>query len=245
MNEEAYESLLMYKVQLEKDCLFIEQEYYLKFGDALVELLKLKLFCAELKEKIAYCQKMKNQGLTPDEKEMNGYVKKHCAEAYFDYISATRKKKHAEICRDSPLLSPEAVDKLKFLFPSLMKMVHPDMHPERVDDPLASSIYGYALTAYKENNLPRMVELFDLARLHFKEGKIEVDGLEEKIAALKEKIHEIETSNPYLYHVYLDDPDKGKELLQDLSKQSEEDESFSVELETRLALLLSKKVGEA
>ena len=245
MSLEEYESLLMYKAQLEKDCRFIEQEYYLKFGDALLALLKLKLACAELKAKIAYCQKMRNQGLSPNEEEMNAYAKSNCTEAYFDYISAVGKKKQAETCHDGPFLSPESMDKLKSLFRSLMKMVHPDLHPERSNDPLAYSVYDHALKAYKDNDLPRLVELFDLARLHFKEEETEIEDLEEKIEAAKEQIHEIETTNPYLYHIYLDDADKGKELLGDLSRQCGEYESFKDELEGRLALLLPKKVGEA
>ncbi len=245
MNLKEYESLLMYKAQLEKDCRFIEQEYYLKFGEPLLALLKLKLACAELKAKIAYCQKMRNQGLSPNEEEMNAYAKSNCTEAYFEYISAAGKKRHAEACHDGLFLDPESMDKLRSLFRSLVKMVHPDLHPERASDPLAYSVYDHALKAYKDNDLPRLIELFDLARLHFKEEEAEIEDLEEKIEAAKEQIHEIETTNPYLYHVYLDDADKGKELLIDLSKQSQEYESFKGELEGRLALLLSRKVGEA
>ena len=245
MNEDVYESLLLYKVELEKECLAIEREYYLVFGEPLLKLLKLKLSCAEAKQKIAYCQRMRNQGLEPSEEEMQRYAKENCMDAYLEFLSASRKKNHAERCMDLPSLDPESIERLKKLFRALMKMVHPDIHPEWQKDPLASSLYEHALIAYKDNDIHKMVELYDLASMHFEEDEMEIDHLEEKIAALKEEIHEIESNNPYLYRAYLDDPDKGKELLDSLAKQTKEYESFQKELEDRLFSLLNKKVGQA
>lgn len=245
MGNEAYESLLLHKVELEKECRSIEREYYLKFGDALLALLKLKLDVAQIKQKIAYCQKQRNQGLEPDEKEMERYATSNCLDAYFAFINASSKKQEADRCKESPTLNPPDIDKEKRLFRMLMKMVHPDIHPQWAKDPLCLSIYEHALRAYKQNNLPQLVELYDLARLHFKEGDVEIDGIEEKIAALKEEIEEIETHNPYMYRVYLEDADKGKELMDDIARQTKEYDAFLKELEGRLSSLQNGKIGEA
>lgn len=245
MSEEVYESLLLYKTELEKECLSIEREYYGKFGDSLLALLKLKLEVAKTKQKIAYCQKMKNQGLDPDEDEMEAYAKSNCADAYFAFIDASAKKKQADHCKEGPYLKPEEVSQSKKLFRALMKMLHPDIHPELANNPLASSIYEHALTAYKQNNLHQLVELYDLASMQFGDEDVEIENVDEKIERLKEEIDEIESHNPYLYRVYLENPDKGKTLLDDLKKQTKEYEDFLEELIGRLSLLLSKEVGEA
>lgn len=245
MENEAYESLLLHKVELEKECRVIEQEYYLKFGDSLLTLLKLKLDVAQIKQKIAYCQKQRNQGLKPDEEEMERYAKTNCMDAYFSFITASNKKKEADRCKESTTLNPVEIDKEKRFFRALMKMVHPDMHPEWAKDPLCASIYEHALKAYKQNDLPRLVELYDLARLYFKEDDVEIDGIEVKAAALKEEIEEIETHNPYTYRIYLEDANKGKELMEDIVKQTKEYGAFLKELEGRLVRLLNGEIGEA
>ncbi len=245
MNEEIYESLLLYKTELEKECHDIELEYYAKFGEPLLALLKLKLETAKTKQRIAYCQKMKNQGLIPDDEEMERYAKSNCADAYLEFVRASAKKKQANRCNEGPYLKPEEISQSKKLFRALMKMLHPDIHPELANNPLACSIYEHALAAYKQNNVHQIVELYDLASMQFGKEDVEIDGVEEKIAKLKEEIGEIETHKPYIYRVYLEDPDKGKALLDDLAKQTKEYEAFLEELEDRLSLLLSTEVGEA
>ncbi len=245
MNEEVYESLLLYKIELEKECHDIELEYYARFGEPLLKLLKLKLETAKMKQRIAYCQKMKNQGLTPDEEEMERYAKSSCADAYLEFIRASAKKKQADRCNEGPYLNPVEISQSKRLFRALMKMLHPDIHPELADNPLASSIYEHALTAYKQNNVHQIIELYDLASMQFGEDDVEIDGVEDKITRLKEEIGEIETHKPYLYRVYLEDPDKGKALLDDLTRQIKEYEAFLEELDGRLSLLLNAKIGEA
>ncbi len=245
MNEERYESLLLYKTELEKECAVIEREYYAKFGEPLLTLLKLKLACAETKQEIAYCQKMRNQGLTPNEEEMKRFAKANCSEAYFEYISAAAKKKHADQCKEAPYLKPEESSQIRRLFRALMKMLHPDIHPELADNPLASSIYQHALIAYKQNSVHQIVELYDLASMQFAEGDVKIENVEEKIAKAQEDIREIESNKPYLYRIYLEDPDKGRAYLEDLTKQIKEYEQFARELGDRLSLLLNKEIGEA
>jgi hypothetical protein len=245
MNEEAYESLLLYKIELEKSCQFIEREYYAMFGELLTKLLELKLNAVQLKQKISYCQKRKNEGLGIDESEMETFAALHSHEAYFDYLSASKKYSHALSCLEAPSISPEDSDKIKKTFRMLMKLIHPDIHPKWQSDPLAKSIYEHAIRSYKDNDLPKLVELFDLARLYFQKKEAEIEDIEEKITSAKEEIKEIETHNPYLYHLYLDDPDKAKELKSDLGKQIEEYGSFTKELEARLNSLLERKGAEA
>lgn len=176
---------------------------------------------------------------------MKRFAKAHCAEAYFEYVSASAKKKLADECKDGPYLKPEESSQIKRLFRALMKMLHPDIHPELANNPLALSIYEHALVAYKQNNLHQIVELYDLASMHFGEEDVNIENLEEKIAKIKEEIGEIESNKPYLYHVYLDDPDKGKGLLDELTKQIKEYEAFTQELGDRLYSLLNKEIGEA
>ena len=246
MNEELYESLLLYKAELEKECVEIEQEYYAKFGEALLALLELKLAAAETKQKIAYCQKMRNQGLTPNQEEMERFAKASCTEAYFEYVSASAKKRHADRCKEGGyFLKPEESSQIRRLFRALMKTLHPDIHPELASNPLASSIYQHALAAYKQNSVHQIVELYDLASMHFGEKDVEIENVEEKIAKAQEEIREIESNKPYLFRAYLEDPDKGKAYLEDLAKQTKEYEKFVQELEDRLSLLLNNEIGEA
>ncbi len=245
MNKSEFETLLLHKAELQKECLEIEERYYLRFGDELAELLRLKLEAALLRKKITYCQRKINAGLPVDEEEME----KEAIDSSFTersiYNDALSKTEFAKSLIDAPKVPLGDMDEIKKTFRQLMKLTHPDMHPEWQDDPLCAEIYQKGLSAYKGNDLKELKELYALAMLYFSSDDFEIDNMEDKAEEIKNDINHILTSIPYTYLQILESPEKEKERHNEIKKERDEFSTLSLELTERLGLLLQRKAAKA
>ncbi len=245
MNKKEFETLLLHKAELEKECLEIEERYYLAFGEELAELLRVKLDVALLRKKIAYCQRKINAGMTVDEEEME----KEAHEGSFNeraiYLEALSKAKTVKELMDAPRVSVGDMEEIKKTFRLLMKLTHPDMHPEWQSDPLCGDIYQKGLKAYKGNDLKTLKELYALAMLYFSDKDFEIDDIEGRAEETKGDIERILTNRPYTYLEILENPEKEKGHHEEISKERKEFETLLDELNERLLSLLPKRGSEA
>lgn len=244
MNNKSFESLLLYKYQLEKEALASEREYYFIFGEELSLLTKTKIEVAILKRKIAYCQRLWNQGNPPSFEELEN----NCSlefEEYLEYNRLLDKVDEAKDVHSSPRLSLEKYQTLQTIFRKLMKFTHPDIHPERQEDSLCQEIYQKAIEAYKNNNLDEIGRLYALALLHFQSKDVKIDNLKEKSAKLEEEIKEIIENKPYTYRYILESPEKIKEEHEQNKKDIEDYSYLKGDLELRLSTLLPGEKNQA
>ncbi len=245
MNNAEFESLLLYKYDLEKECLDIERRYYFIFGDELSNLLKLKIEVAILKRKISYCQREWNRGNVPTLEELED----NCSinfEEYLEYNKLRDKVDDAKELFDSGVrISVEQAKNLQKTFRKLMKLIHPDIHPEWQNDPLSSDIYEKGLEAYKNNNVEELGRLYALAHIHFASDDIVIENIDEKRQKINEEIKDIIENKPYTYRFILESPEKIKELHEEHTKDEEEYSTLKAELEMRFATFLPKKGNQA
>ncbi len=244
MNKEQYETLLLYKYDLEKECLEIEKEYYFRFGDELSALLKLKIEVAILKRKIAYCQKALNQGRVPSESDLE----ENCPLTFDEYLEYNHLLDETECAKKSMFerkLSLDEINETQRLFRHLVKLTHPDMHPEWQNDPLCLDIYQKSVEAFKCNNLEELRRLYALACLHFKSEENEIEDIEKKCEELNLEIKRILENKPYTYRQILEDQEKIKRLHEAFSKETKEFEFLKEELENRLSTFLFKPGAQA
>ena len=100
--------------------------------------------------------------------------------------------------------------KIKKIYYKLVKMIHPDLYPELADDETIKDYWQRIVIAYTYNQLKDLEELELLVTAHLGEtGRqvpdLQVEDLEEKIAAAEEEINRIISTNPYLYKMLLGD----------------------------------------
>ncbi len=245
MNKQGFETLLLHKAELQKECLEIEERYYLRFGDELAELLRLKLEVALIRKKISYCQRKINAGLPVNEKEMEKEARDASLAELSFYNDAVGKIGAAKELLDAPKVPLKDMDEIKKTFRLLMKLTHPDMHPEWQSDPLCAEIYAKGLSAYKRNDLKELKDLYALAMLYFSSDDFEIEDMEERAIGIKNDIEHILTSTPYTYLEILENPEKEKEHHLSIKKDKDEFAATLSELTERLSLMLEKGMTKA
>lgn len=202
-----YEEVLLKRDNLRKEA----EEYHLAFirafGDLITESFRLKIECIKKKKMIAYCQRMVNQGKEINQSSMHTYIEHEMAEyrkelkAMVDDVKAVK---------DARKISPLELKKIKSIYYNLVKLMHPDIHPELADDETLKDYWQRIVIAYTYNSLADLEELDVLVRTHLEKkdtgGELpEIENIDVKIAQVEKEIEEIISTDPYLYKLLLDD----------------------------------------
>lgn len=232
----AYEEAL-----LRRDDLLREAERYLTcfirvFGGLSTEAFRKKIECIRKKKMIAYCQRMENYGRIIDHNGMVAQVEMEM-EKYTEQLESMLED--IQIARNAKRVSAEDMDEIKVLYHTLVKKLHPDLHPELEDDPVIVEYWERIAAAYRNNDLKSLKELAVLTAMHLdKNGTdgpdIEIDCIEDKIRGLEAEIEEITNTKPYLYKDLLEDEAAIEVKKNDYRAQIASFERYSEELDQTL-----------
>ena len=201
-----YEELLLQREQLQKDALNYRRAYIREFGELINKIFEKKISCIALKKSIAFCQLARNQGKKPDLAAMTEYVEEQMT-AYRLQLEEMIAE-HNSTKQDTKIAADE-LQEIKTLYRKIARCLHPDISNLMVDNPELIELWERARLAYKCNDLKMLRETDVLIQKIISQlgGEIEpvvIPNLEERITELERDIHEIVTTEPYLFRDILD-----------------------------------------
>lgn len=202
-----YEEVLLRRDNIRKEAEHYHMEYIRVFGDLITEAFEKKIECIRKKKMIAYCQRQVNMGKKIDGASLTAYIEQEMAQYQADLQAMLNDVKAV---KDSTRVPAGDYEKIKKIYYKLVRMIHPDLHPELADDETIKDYWQRIVIAYTYNQLKDLEELELLVGSYLGEMGMQVqdlvvEDLEEKIAAAEEEINRIISTNPYLYKMLLGD----------------------------------------
>lgn len=230
---EEYELLLLDRDQIQKETGQIWTAYIKEFGQLLTDVYEEKLECIKRKKTISYYQAAINHGDAIDPAAIQKYLDKEMASYYADLRQMIQDN---ETCRNSGTSTSYEVHRSKTLYRRIAKLIHPDINPETDRQDALRELWQRALTAYAHNDVKALSEIEILVRKALKDlgmGEIHIDipDIDRKIEELKDEIRNIADSEPYMYHVLLDDPEAVSKKKNDLNNELESYRKYRKELD--------------
>ena len=230
---EKYEEVLIRRDNLKKEAAQYHHEFIRVFGDYITESFKLKIECIKKKKMISYCQKLENQGKKILSSSLEAFIEKEMAD-YQAELDAMILDVNA--ARSAGTISTMDLKRIKEIYYGLVKLLHPDLHPELADDEQIKEYWKKIEIAYRHNHLDDMQELDIVVRTYLKRRgfddlDIEVEDVEAKIKRVEDEITEIITTNPYLYKILLNDERSVKEKTIEYKDEIESYKSYSERLD--------------
>lgn len=234
---EKYEEVLIRRDNLKKEASRYHHEFIRVFGDYITESFRLKIECIKKKKMIAYCQKLENQGKKILSSSLESFIEKEMAD-YQAELDAMILDVNA--ARSAKSITPTDLKKIKEIYYGLVKLLHPDLHPELAEDETIKDYWKKIEIAYRHNHLDDIQELDIvvrryLARRGYDNLDIEVEDVEQKIKRVEDEITEIITTNPYLYKILLNDERSVKEKTIEYKDEIESYKTYSERLDEILA----------
>lgn len=232
-----YEEALLRRDNLRKEAEQIHIDFIREFGDLMTESFRMKVECIRKKKMISYCQKLMNLGKDINGNDLTRYIEKEMAEyeaELAEMIQGVTAAKHAEAISDAD------VRKVKKIYYALVKLIHPDMHPELADDSTIREYWGRIVTAYRHNDLDEMQELDTLVRMYLSghgidPSDVNVEDIEDKIAKVENEIETILTTNPYLYRLILENKKEIEAKKREYEEEIASYKKYSEELDEVLS----------
>ena len=228
-----YEEVLLRRDNLRKEA----EEYHLQFirvfGDLITESFKLKIECIKKKKMIAYCQRLANQGKEINSSALESFIEREMAEYRAELDAMLRDVKAV---REAEAITPMQLKKIKTIYYALVKLMHPDMHPELAGDEKLKDYWQRVVIAYTYNNLAELEELDVLIRSYLEDrgaadAGVEIENIDEKIAQVEKEIDKIISTDPYLYKLLLADEREVEDRKQTYEDEIKSYTNYSAELQ--------------
>ena len=240
-----YEELLLKRDQLAKEAESIHIAYMREFGELLLRNFELKIECIRKKKMITYCLEALNHGREIDSDDMSRQIEKEMALYEMELKTMLRDKDTADKAETSTRYK---ADRAKRIYRRIAKAIHPDINPLTSENDTLRDLWERTVIAYRCNDDDELINLEALVRKAMKDaGEVidtpTIDNLDERIENLEEEINDIITTEPYIYGDLLSDPDRVEERKNELTKEIEEYEKYSGELQNMLDGLLSNGEG--
>ena len=228
-----YEEVLLRRDNLRKEAENYHLDFIRMFGDLITESFSLKIECIRKKKMIAYCQRMVNQGKEVSQNALFTFIEREMAEYRAELESMLADVRAVKEARE---ISPLELRKIKDIYYRLVKLMHPDIHPELADDETLKDYWQRTVIAYRYNNLPELEELDVLIRAYLEkldrgEAQTEIENLDGKIAAVEKEIEKIISTNPYLYKLLLSDREETERMKQSYRDEIESYTNYSAQLQ--------------
>ena len=242
MNErlKVYESLLIEKETLKKECQRYYEEYMLAFGDDLVQLFELKIAVVTLKKKIAFCVKKRNFNQQIRLKDLERYIEAELASYRIELDDLKSDRDAAKANGKTPITYDE-FHKLRKLFFKIVHLIHPDLHPELAKDEIIASIWEKACDGYRRNDAKAVIECYDrLMIIGVAEEAMAMEDVEARIESAQREIEDIRASEIYQYRFIVQDEETMETHRQELHREMKEYETYRESLEqefTKFALI--------
>lgn len=205
-----YEEALLRRDNLRKEAEHYHMEYIRVFGDLITQTFERKIECIRKKKMIAYCQRQVNAGKKISGVNLDSFIAQEMARYQEELLSMIN---DVRAVKDSKRVSASDFEKIKKIYYKLVKMIHPDMHPELADDEQIKDYWQRIVIAYTYNQLKDLEELELLVTSYLEENgqqvtDIEIDDLDDKIAAVEGEISNIISTDPYLYKMLLENEEE-------------------------------------
>lgn len=237
-----YEDLLLRRDELKREAGSIRIEYVKEFGNLITELFHLEVDCIRLKKEISYAVASANRGETIDIDAMKEQISGEMSDYQKQLDDMIQEN---EACRDAKESTEENLMKVKRLYRTIAKQLHPDINPKTEDDSKLRELWTRVVAAYHALDLKEMEELSVLVTAALKaagmEGtEIDIPDITEKIDQLKAEIEKIRTTDPYMYGELLNDRLSVADKKQELRDDIEEYKTYKNELTEKLDQILLK-----
>ncbi len=233
-----YEECLLRRDNLRKEAHQYQMEYIRVFGDLITKSFEKKIECIRKKKMIAYCQRQVNMGKEVNAARLDDYIAREMAEYQQELESMIDDVKAV---RNSEQISASDYEKIRKIYYKLVRMIHPDMHPELADDDIIKDYWQRIVIAYTYNQLKDLEELQLLVTSYLQkkgveEVDIEIEDLEDKIIEVEAEIKNILDTNPYLYKWLLKDDTATKRRKQEYLDEIADYEIYSTQLDEVLGM---------
>lgn len=233
-----YEEVLLRRDNLRKEAEQYQLEFIKIFGDLIAESFRLKIECIKKKKMISFCQRQMNLGRNISSAELTAYIEKKMA-SYRKELEDMLKD--VEVAKSAGTVTDAELRKIKKLYYALVKLIHPDMHPELAGDMTLKDYWNRIVIAYSHNDLAELQELDALVRMYIREHALgtgnvpEIEDIDEKIEKVEQDINKIISTEPYLYKVLLADPGEIQERKQECRDEIDAYTEYAKELDGVLA----------
>lgn len=203
-----YEEVLIERDSVRRDAEGYYVEYVRVFGGLIREAFEARIGCIRKKKMITCCQRQINQGKKIDYSNLVAYIEAQMTEYQAELDKIIEENAAAKSAKK---VSPENLHRIKRIYYELVKLVHPDLHPDLAEDETIKGYWQRIMIAYICNNLKDMEELEVLVKQYLSDGEIELEDIEvrdveDKIAEVEEEIKTIRDSEPYVYRYILEEP---------------------------------------
>lgn len=244
-NYEEYERLLLHRDSLEKEARSYYISYTKIFGDLINECFQAEIRCIELKKSIAYVQSCINRRQEYSAAMIEMFIQQQM-KIYYDKLRSMASENR--ICKKAKTIPEEEAKKVKQLYRSLAKKLHPDISPVTAEHEELMDLWNRAMIAYKCNDSEELDEITDLVNIFLSENNIEkvcfsIPDINNKIQKVKDDIQKIISTDPYRFKFLLNDTHQIEERKQNICTQISEYQSYETELKDKLDKLLTGEAG--
>ena len=232
-----YEEVLLRRDSLRKEAEQYHLEYINTFGDLIIKAFEQKVECIKKKKMIAYCQTQMNNGKPIHAVSLDMFIEQEMEE-YRNELQVIVKE--VKIAKDAEEVPASDITKIKKIYHKLVKMVHPDLHPELSENETVKDYWQRIMIAYTYNQLEEIEGLQVLVAKYLEdEGlqdtDIEIEDIDDKIKGVEEEIQYITTTNPYLYKKLLHDQEAKMNKMQEYLDEIATYEMYAAQLDEVLA----------
>ena len=228
-----YEKLLSERdeVMVEADRIWLG--YLRNFGKLTSDIYEEKLECIKCKKIIAYYQNAINHGGKVDSAQMEKFLNNEMAGYYAHLERLIKDNKNAQNAKG---LTAYEEKRSKELYFRLVKLLHPDLHPETDRSAILQDLWQRIQIAYHQCNIKELSELEVLTRKALNElgiegGKADIPDIDDKIEELKAEIYDITHTEPYILRYLMENEKAVEARTAELNAELEEYQEYHKQLE--------------
>lgn len=178
---------------LNKEKETLESLYMSKLGALIFLKFENEIEYRKLKKKLNLIIQSKNKNEKIDINKIDTILKSELKSFYEELESIREKMKVSKIYLESPSLSDEEVKKIKEIFRSLAKKLHPDINRNITKEEI--ELWNKVKEAYENNDLVSLIVLDGIINnIEIKED-IGISNIEENIKKIKANIEKIQNIN--------------------------------------------------
>ena len=178
---------------LNKEKEILESLYMSKLGALIFLKFENEIEYRKLKKKLNLIIQSKNKNEKIDINKIDTILKGELKSFYEELEAIREKMKVSKIYLESPSLSDEEVKKIKEIFRSLAKKLHPDINRNLTKEEI--ELWNKVKEAYENNDLVSLIVLDGVINnLEIKED-ISISNIEENIKKIKANIEKIKNIN--------------------------------------------------
>ena len=178
---------------LNKEKEILESLYMSKLGALIFLKFENEIEYRKLKKKLNLIIQSKNKNEKIDINKIDTILKSELKSFYEELEAIREKMKVSKIYLELPSLSDEEVKKIKEIFRSLAKKLHPDINKNLTKEEI--ELWNKVKEAYENNDLVSLIVLDGvISNLEIKED-ISISNIEENIEKIKANIEKIQNIN--------------------------------------------------